>query len=495
MEAACAPFQFALSTLAGVDCVGHAVRAATDANPMTTVLSVDGIGAYDHVYHAAMMSKLLEVSSLRHLLPFVRQAYGSATSYSWQDADGQRHRIHQQEGGEQVDPLMPMLLCLAIHNALAEVKNHLVEGEHLFAFLDDIYVLCSPERTTTIYKLLADRMEAIAGIQLHEGKTRVWNRAGVCPDGVVNLGPEVWSPSGAKILSTPVGSPEFLRSLIEERLDEERKLWQAIPWVPDLQCAWQILVQCAAPRCHHYLRTVPPSASQEYAQGHDEGMMSTMDILLGGLTGNDSQKEWAHKLATLPMRFGGFAMRSAMRMSRAAYWASWADALHMIAERLPRVADHVLVELAQNTNQGCIGELREAAARLDREGFVNRPGWIALKDGQRPEVVEMWEPGEWHHGWQYYASSCSEYHYRETVVLARVPQTRPTSVPILDQGLLMYFWVAQQVSNSSCNRSLSARWLWRGYDFLCNSLRLLVFAARGWTRADGTVRHVHGQVF
>ena len=55
---------------------------------MTTVLSVDGIGAYDHVYRAAMMSKLLEVSSLRHLLPFVRQAYGSATSCSWQDADG-----------------------------------------------------------------------------------------------------------------------------------------------------------------------------------------------------------------------------------------------------------------------------------------------------------------------------------------------------------------------------------------------------------------------
>ena len=78
-----------------------------------------------------------------------------------------------------------------------------------------------------------------------------------------------------------------------------------------------------------------------------------------------------------------------MRMSSAAYWASWADALHMIAER--QVADQVLAELAQDTNQGCIGELREAADRLDREGFVNRPEWIALKDVQRPEVVEMWE--------------------------------------------------------------------------------------------------------
>ena len=56
--------------------------AGRDANPMTTVLSLKGIGAYDHVYRASVMSKLLEVPSLHHLLPFVRQAYGSATSYS-----------------------------------------------------------------------------------------------------------------------------------------------------------------------------------------------------------------------------------------------------------------------------------------------------------------------------------------------------------------------------------------------------------------------------
>ena len=28
--------------------------------------------------------------------------------------------------------------------------------------------------------------------------------------------------------------------LAQERLDDEEKLWNAISWVPDLQCAWQI---------------------------------------------------------------------------------------------------------------------------------------------------------------------------------------------------------------------------------------------------------------
>ena len=44
VEQECAPCQFALSTKAGTDCVGHAIRAMTDLGPRVTVLSVDGIG-------------------------------------------------------------------------------------------------------------------------------------------------------------------------------------------------------------------------------------------------------------------------------------------------------------------------------------------------------------------------------------------------------------------------------------------------------------------
>ena len=43
-EAECTPFQCALSTRAVTDCVGHMLRAATDANPTATIQSVDGNG-------------------------------------------------------------------------------------------------------------------------------------------------------------------------------------------------------------------------------------------------------------------------------------------------------------------------------------------------------------------------------------------------------------------------------------------------------------------
>ena len=124
----------------------------------------------------------------------------------------------------------------------------------------------------------------------------------MCPEGMAELGPEVWNPEGVKVLGTPVGSRAFVDEVINKRLREEQKLWEAIPWVPDLQAGWQILIQCAGPRCHHIIRTLPPSQSADYAQGHDEGMKRTMDNLLGGLPGEVHEQEVARNIASLPMR-------------------------------------------------------------------------------------------------------------------------------------------------------------------------------------------------
>ena len=59
-----------------------------------------------------------------------------------------------------------------------------------------------------------------AGIQLHEGKTRTWNRGKLCVQGCSSSDQKFWSPCGIKILGTPVGSPEFAARLAKERLDE-----------------------------------------------------------------------------------------------------------------------------------------------------------------------------------------------------------------------------------------------------------------------------------
>ena len=85
---------------------------------------------------------------------------------------------------------MPLLFSMAVHHSLEEVHQQLEPGEELMAFLDDTYIVSEPD-------LLAEKLFQGAGIRLHEGKTR--------PADTQNLGPDVWSPDGIKILGTPLG--------------------------------------------------------------------------------------------------------------------------------------------------------------------------------------------------------------------------------------------------------------------------------------------------
>ena len=69
--------------------------------------------------------------------------FGQPSTYLWDDDVGEVHVVRQGEGGEQGDPLMPLfaLLCGAtpcISCSLSEFEG----GERLFAFLDDLYIVC-----------------------------------------------------------------------------------------------------------------------------------------------------------------------------------------------------------------------------------------------------------------------------------------------------------------------------------------------------------------
>ena len=190
--------------------------------------------------------------------------------------------------------------------------------------------------------------------------------------------------------------------------------------MPDLQCGWQILLLSANPRANHTLRTLLPSISSEYGRQHDEGIWNTARTLLREIPGTVDAVEDARTLSSLPMRMGGLGLRSAERCAHAAYWACWADALHMIAQRNPAVAEMVVQCMSDDINpgKGSLAELKMATDRLDRQGFWWRPSWSELQEGRRPETHTDGEPREWQHGWQYWSSSVTDSHFRKMTMLS-----------------------------------------------------------------------------
>ena len=155
-DSSCAPFQYALSTRAGTEALARTLQATTESDPLATIVSIDGMSAYDHVSRRSMLAGLRRSPALAEALPFVRQFYGVASTYLWEDANGHAHEVGQAEGGEQGDPLMPGLFALGLHPALVALRARLRPGEALYAYLDDVYLVCRPERARELFDAARD---------------------------------------------------------------------------------------------------------------------------------------------------------------------------------------------------------------------------------------------------------------------------------------------------------------------------------------------------
>ena len=292
---ATSPFQFALSTRAGVDCVALMTRVLTDLDEDAVVSSLDGVGAYDHVSRARFFEELAERADLAPMLPFVRLWYSRPSSYMWKDDAGVVHHIPQAEGVEQGDPLSPLLFSLAIHAALRRASEELQPGERLFAFLDDVYTVTSKGRAAVAAKLVADAIHDHAGVEPKLGKFQMWGRGGGAePPGIdelLNGAPRPREPiwkgdldaerNGIIVLGTPVGSEAFVQRFLRHRLADQSQLWDKLRGVPDLQSAWLLLLYCAVPRANHLLRAIPPDLVAGYAHAHDDGIWETFLDLIG----------------------------------------------------------------------------------------------------------------------------------------------------------------------------------------------------------------------
>lgn len=308
IHTACAPHQFALSTRAGTEAVVRTISVASQSNPQHTVLSADGIGAYDTISRNSMQQGL-------------RSTFGTTKLGN--------HIITQEEGGEQGDPLMPVLFSLGQRAALQAIQHQLHLDELLLAYLDDIHAVDPPTRIHEIYDLMAHKLNRHTQIQLNSGKARVWNASGTTPPNLAPLGHDVWvsdqtlpsQQQGLTILSTPLVSETYVRHQLNNINCSHEQLLQRIPARDDLQAFWFLLLFCASPRSNYILRTTAPAFTTEFAADHDVAVTSCLRQLLGQPPLTATALGRAH----LPLALGGLGflgLQSAAVLAPAAYWAS-----------------------------------------------------------------------------------------------------------------------------------------------------------------------------
>ena len=167
---------------------------------------------------------------------------------------------------------------------------------------------------------------------------------------------------GIRVLGAHVGHRDFIRRHLEKVLEQHQVLLNGIPRVPDVQSAWLILLHCASARANYQLRVMRPEVVLEFAAAHDEnlwrGLCAILDVATTACTRN------ARDTSSLPLSLGGLVLRSAIRTRVSACWASWADTLPMVRSRHPRIADIMVCHSEGVTQSPCLGAASNAAAEF-----------------------------------------------------------------------------------------------------------------------------------
>ena len=238
-----------------------------------------------------------------------------------------------------------------------------------------------------------------------------------------------------------IGHPDFVDAHAAGRLEAEADLLHKLQRLPDLQSAWLLLACCAAPRAQHLLRNVPPADILPYARAHDAAIWNVVEGLLGG-QGPDEGDAWlaARAVAYLPPSFGGLGLLSTERVSSAAYWAAWADALPVLRARYPEVADGLVHGLEGEPTRPCLRAAALAAHRLAEAGWEARPDWDACARGAGRPAVDG-ELGLGNPGWQRHAVLALHTSFRERVLL---PTLSPAARALLhaQSGSHAGMWLA-----------------------------------------------------
>ena len=149
-----------------------------------------------------------------------------------------------------------------------------------------------------MHTAMQEELLAHTSIQIHRGKTQLWNRAGVAgsvaltvaakavdPDAIVWRGDAELNPEdqGVVILGTPLGHEEFVRSHLDKKSVKHDQLIEKMLLVPDLQSTWILLLYCGATRANYVLRVVHPSLSATFAKHHDASLRRALAHLLSVL--------------------------------------------------------------------------------------------------------------------------------------------------------------------------------------------------------------------
>ncbi|KAL7610215.1 hypothetical protein Lser_V15G14394 [Lactuca serriola] len=325
------------------------------------MLTVDFSNAFNLVDRSALLDEVrLRCPSISLWVEFL---YGQAARLYL----GNTH-IRSSTGVQQGDPLGPLLFAIVLHPLLHKIRDNCKLLLHAW-YLDDGTLIGDSEEVTKALDIITVIGPKL-GLQLNIKKTELfWPscdgrklREGLFPADIGRL------PFGVKLLGGAVSRDvSFIHSLAIKRAVIAVNLMRLLPQLSDLQSELLLLRSCmGVAKLFFGLRTCQPVHMEEAAIFFDNGLRVAIEdiVVCGGPFFGDIQ--W--RIASLPIRFGGLGLYSAVEATSYAFVASRAQSWVL--------QDHILRDSGihgMDSDYDCaLAALRNKLPEFDLNNFTTK---------------------------------------------------------------------------------------------------------------------------
>ena len=362
--------QLGVGIKGGAEELGHAVSAALQLHPASdpgpypgpdpnpnpdawVCVSVDYTNFFNSISRPAVFRALLNTPQFADLYPFLSMLYSKASPAKlWADLGVQMwDDILSQEGVHQGCTFGSFLACLGLQPILEEVAADMESG-FVVAYVDDVKINAPAPVAHAAYMSLRELSRTLLGLEEEPTKGSViWEGPG---DVDVSMFPPTLPGVASRLLvdkhvGVYVGDarPESVaavKAALQTKLEDKAGLIARLALIDSPQIRIALLRACASARPGFWMRTMSPSLTVDSAAWYDARMREALsDAMLTPLT------DHAWRLSTLPCRFGGLGITSALASSDGAHYASWAASWHNIVTMFPQAIPLAAVDLPIST--------------------------------------------------------------------------------------------------------------------------------------------------
>jgi hypothetical protein len=325
------PIQFALSP-GGSESAVHVLQAALELHPDWVVISADITNAFNCRKRSQILASLFNEPSLSPLYRLAHWSYGNPSSLLVMDHGRVLRSFGSLEGVKQGDVLASLLFALSMKDIYASSVADL--DCHAVAIMDDSYFIGPPTATFTAFDRFIASLPP-TGLSLNYSKSTALLPSGsrryasLCTSR--NISHSSFSiPALGSVLSRERKAVSSW--LLEQTSSQHTRLFELLrhPLLPT-QHAFSILRSCMVPRMNYWTRVAFPETLSRAVSAFDKMVLATATTILK----LPPLSIEAKLQLTLPIRHGGFGLRSMALTSPAAWWSALAQAFRFINRLIP----------------------------------------------------------------------------------------------------------------------------------------------------------------